>query len=99
MKIFIQNGIVILFLLEIISCTPQMTRDFWNGVYSVRVVTEEYNRKRDAFYAKETSEQKELRKENTEICLTISGGKKESKKTWSEDIFLKCMEERESTVP
>ncbi|MGC6406974.1 hypothetical protein ACNO7K_11175 [Bisgaard Taxon 45] len=58
MKIFIKNGIVILFLLGIVSCTPQMTRNVWNGVYSDHAATEEYNRKRDEFYAKETSEKK-----------------------------------------
>ncbi|HDR1023026.1 TPA: hypothetical protein QB352_002343 [Pasteurella multocida] len=87
MKIFIKNGIVILFLLGIVSCAPQMARNVWNGVYSDRAATEAYNKKRDEFYAKETSEQKELREKNTEICLKISGEERESKKRGMKIFF------------
>lgn len=38
---------------------------------------------------------KRIKEKNTEICLKISGGEKESKETWDENIFLTCMKKRE----
>ncbi|MGC6248625.1 hypothetical protein ACNO7P_09320 [Bisgaard Taxon 45] len=42
---------------------------------------------------------KRIKEKNTEICLKISGGEKESKETWDENIFLTCMKKRGSAVP
>lgn len=70
MKIFIKLSIILISVCGIVSCTPKMTRDLWNGVYSQRAAVKEYDKKRDEFYAKETPEQKELRKKNTETCLS-----------------------------
>ncbi|QPB43225.1 hypothetical protein [Rodentibacter haemolyticus] len=69
MKIFIKLFLLFISLLGIVSCTPRMMERLWNGYYSQQKAVEEYDKKRDAFYAKETIEQKELRKKIGKFAL------------------------------
>ena len=75
--------------------------DFWNGVYSGRAAVREFDRKEAAFYAKETLQQRELRKENTKICdeLTNRPENRIQEKGWPNGrsntrLFCSCMKER-----
>ncbi|WP_131978665.1 hypothetical protein [Cricetibacter osteomyelitidis] len=69
MKIFIKLLVFFISLLGIVSCTPRMMERLWNGYYSQQKAVEEYDKKRDAFYAKETIEQKELRKKMKKFAI------------------------------
>ncbi|WP_386689704.1 hypothetical protein [Lonepinella sp. MS14437] len=83
MKMFINQGIIFMIISGVISsCTPKMERDLWNGVYSERALVKEYEQEEKAYYDKENSEQKELRKKNIVICREIA-----RKKYPNETIF------------
>ena len=82
----------------LISCSVY---DFWNGVYSGRAATRERERKEAAFYAKETPQQKELRKKNTKICDELAERPENRiyEKGWENGysntrVFCSCMKER-----
>ncbi|WP_131978662.1 hypothetical protein [Cricetibacter osteomyelitidis] len=62
MKIFIKLITSLVSIYGIVSCTPQMTIAFWNGYYSDENAVKNAEKKRKEFYAKETEEQKKLRK-------------------------------------
>ncbi|WP_131978649.1 hypothetical protein [Cricetibacter osteomyelitidis] len=95
MKIFIKLFLLFISLLGIVSCTPRMMERLWNGYYSQQKAVEEYDKKQDAFYAKETIEQKELRKKNRQICFNISGAYSGN---WDQIKYVDCMQERGSPI-
>ena len=82
----------------LISCSVY---DFWNGVYSDRAAVRSFEKKEAAFYAKETPQQKELRKKNNDICWELAGRPENriQEKGWpkgrtNQRLFCSCMKER-----
>ncbi len=93
-------------LLLIAACTPQMTQDLWNGNYALSSAHRSAEKKRERYYAKETVEQKELRKKNYEYCSNLAYLPKNRiyEKGWpngysNDRILIECMAERGSPLP
>ena len=104
MKIFIKLSIILISVCGIISCTPKMTRDLWNGVYSEQAIVKEAQEKRDRYYSKETIEQKELRKRNQIFCGNLAKIKYPSVEVGSDNdyrkayLYIDCMKSRGSPI-
>ncbi len=89
-KFLLINTLLVPLLLQ--GCN---TAKFWNGYYSMQASTREYKKERDAYYAKETPEQKKLRKINEKICDDVSGAYSGN---WDQILYQECMKKRGSPV-
>ena len=104
METFIKQSITLVMVCGMVSCTPKMTRDLWNGVYSEQAIVKEAQEKRDRYYSKETIEQKELRKKNQILCENLAKIKYPSVEVDSDNAYRKaylytdCMEEKGTPV-
>ena len=58
MKTF-TKWIVLFLLLDLVSCTPRMTRNLWNGVYSQSRTVKEWDDKSVRYYNGESQEKKQ----------------------------------------
>ncbi|TCP92077.1 hypothetical protein EDC44_12830 [Cricetibacter osteomyelitidis] len=104
MKIFIKLVTILVSIYGIVSCTPKMMIDFWNGHYSLRNTAEKMRKQEEEFYAKETEEQKKLRKKNIDYCLNWIN-KKYPNPNFDYDLsnkkqtlYKSCMRERGSSI-
>ncbi len=84
--------ILILCLINLTACIDFRTLEKWDDAR----VKKKYERAREAYYAKETPEQKRLRKINRKICFDVSGAYSGS---WDQSLFRDCMKERGSPLP
>ena len=105
MKIFIKGMVIFFGVCELNACTPRMTQNLWNGVYSELAGMKEYERKRDEFYAEETMEQKDLREKNQIVCERMAQEKYPNNTIWEDQngfkwamLYESCMKERGSPV-
>ncbi len=103
---FKKNLLVSISLLMMAACTPQMTQDLWNGNYALSSAHRAAGKEREAYYAKETIEQKELRKKNHLFCsdLTALPENRIYEKGWPNGkangrLYFKCMGDRGSPIP
>ena len=102
---FINKGIILISVFGMLSCTPEMTAYFWNGHYSLQKTAEEIQKREEAFYAKETPEQQELRKRNQVICDELINKKYPAPRTIEngiykrQSLYVECMKERGSPLP
>lgn len=94
MQTLIKLMLFVFVMLGIVSCTPKMTRDFWNGVYSDRAAVEKRNQAELEYYSQDTLIQKKQREKNRESCLKLSGGLDGSEKKWDERLYFKCLEDK-----
>ena len=105
MKAFIKQFTLAISFLGTVSCTPHMMEELWNGYYSDRVASREYNKREQEYYAKETPEQQEVRKKNHHYCEMLSEKKYPPSNIFEGDnlsksnrLYISCMEERGSPV-
>lgn len=103
MKTF-TKWIVLFLLLDLVSCTPRMTRNLWNGVYSQSRTVKEWDDKSVGYYNGESQEKKQQRRSNTKFCIDLSNkiypyvefGTDAADKKIS--LFDSCMKERGTPV-
>ncbi len=105
MQIRIKEILLTSVFLFMTACTPQITQDLWNGNYATRAASKSFDKQSDAFYAKETMEQKRLRKKNQMDCLTLAElpknlvhEKGDVHGSWNQKLYKECMNSRGTPV-
>ncbi len=59
-------------IMVVTSCTPQITKDLWNGVYSKKASIKSYDKKLSLYYDSKTPEWKERFRINSLECNALS---------------------------
>ena len=86
----------ILLLMSLAGCIDLRLIEKWDDARAIR----NYDRKEKAYYEKETSEQKRLRKINNVFCTQLAEKSENREKGgyWMDSVLKKCMKERGSPM-